>query len=190
MSQLLPELLSEPAPQPLRLRRIGAALLAVGLLTSCSTGADEPTGPGEPAVPAPGPDAARADYTAAYDDVVRALEQSVPTVRWTAKDRYPLVTEQPDGSCHLFLAEALGDGDLYEPSDGLAGLATSLDPVLDEHGFAPLSEVVRPESGGDAYVVATDPAGWELEVTAHPPTVSVAGPVGTDRCDESVLEGS
>lgn len=162
--------------------RTGAALLAVGLLTSCSGD--------QPAEPPPGLDSATTSYMAAYDDVVEALEQSVPEVEWTAKDRFPLVTEQPDGRCQLFLAESLGEGDLYEPSGGLTDLAAALDPVLDEHGFDPLSEVIHPEHGGDVYVTATDPAGWELEVAAYPPIARISGPVQTDRCDESVLEGS
>lgn len=174
--------------QALQLRQvrwIGAALLAAGVLASCSTSADD-----EPAEPPPGLDSAMADYTAAYADVVEALEQSVPEVEWTAKDRFPAVTEQPDGRCQLFLAESLGEGDLYEPSDGLADLAAALDPVLDEHGFGPLSEVTYPENGGDVYVTTTDPAGWELEVTAYPPIVGISGPVATRACDESILEGS
>lgn len=169
----------------LQVRRIGAALLVVGVLASCSAVSDD-----EPDVPPPGLDSATTHYAAAYDDVVDALEQSVPGVGWTAKDRFPLITEQPDGRCQLFLAESLGEGDLYEPSDGLTDLAAALDPVLDEHGFGPLSEVVHPESGGDAYVTATDPAGWELRVAAYPPIAEISGPVETDDCDESALEGS
>ncbi len=172
----------------LQVRWIGAALLAVGALASCSTGSARPDD--EPAEPAPGLDSAMTDYTAAYDDVVEALGRSVPEVEWTAKGRFPLVTEQPDGRCQLFLGESLGEGDLYEPSDGLTDLAAALDPVLEEHGFDPLSEVIYPENGGDVYVTATDPAGWELEVTAYPPIVGISGPVETDECDESILEGS
>ncbi|WP_369372359.1 hypothetical protein AB1046_03220 [Promicromonospora sp. Populi] len=171
--------------QATRVRRICAALLAVGVLTSCSTGSDD-----EPAQPPPALDSAVTGYTAAYDDVVGALQQSVPEVEWTAKSDFPAVTEQPDGRCHLFLAESLGEGDLYESSDGLADLAAALDPVLDEHGFDPLSEVVYPENGGDVYVTATDPAGWEVEVTAYPPLVGISGPVETDECDASALTGS
>jgi len=171
--------------QGLQVQWIGAALLAVGVLASCSTGSDD-----EPAEPPPGLDSAMTDYTAAYDDVVEALEQSVPEVGWTAKGRFPLVNEQPDGRCQLFLAQSLSEGDLYEPSDGLTDLAAALDPVLDEHGFDPLSEVIYPENGGDVYVTATDPTGWELEVTAYPPIVGISGPVETGKCDESILEGS
>ena len=171
--------------QVLQVRWTGAVLLAVGALASCSTGSDD-----EPADPPPGLESAMTDNTAAYTDVVEALEQSAPEVEWTAEGRFPLVSEQPDGRCQLFLAESLGEGDLYEPSDGLTDLAAALDPVLDEHGFDPLSEVVYPENGGDVYVTATDPAGWELKVTAYPPTVGISGPVETGRCDESILEGS
>jgi len=171
--------------QVLQVRWVGAALLAVGVLASCSTGSDD-----EPAEPTPGLESATTHYTAAYDDVVDALEQSVPGVGWTAKDRFPLIAEQPDGRCQLFLAESLGEGDLYEPSDGLTDLAATLDPVLDEHGFSPLSEVIYPENGGDVYVTATDPAGWELKVAAYPPIAGISGPVETDDCDESILEGS
>lgn len=168
-----------------RVRRICAALLAVGVLASCSTGSDD-----EPTEAPPALDTAMTDYTAAYDDVVEALAQSVPEVEWTAKDRFPAATEQPDGRCRLFLAESLGEGDLYEPSGELTELAAALDPVLDEHGFDPLSEVVYPENGGDVYVTATDPAGWEVEVSAYPPLVGISGPVETDECDESILTGS
>ncbi|MBE1876302.1 hypothetical protein [Myceligenerans pegani] len=163
-------------------RRTGAALLAVGVLSSCTAGAD-----GNPPEPPPALDAATTEYTAAYDDVVGALTRDIPEVEWTAKDRFPHVAEQPDGRCVLFLAESLGEGDLYEPSGGLTELAAVLDPVLDEHGFDPVSEVVYPESGGDVYVTATDPAGWELTVGAYPPIVGLSGPVETDRCDESAL---
>lgn len=164
-------------------RRTSAALLAVGALASCS--ADD-----GPAEPAPAPDSATTEYTAAYDDVVDALTRDVPEVEWAPKGRFPAVTEQPDGRCVLFLAESLGEGDLYEPSGGLVDLAAVLDPVLAEHGFDPLSEVVYPENGGDVYVTATDPAGWELKVAAYPPIVEISGPVETDRCDESVLDGA
>lgn len=166
-----------------QVRRTGAALLAVGVLASCS--ADD-----DPAEAPPVLDSATTEYTAAYDDVVDALTRDVPEVEWAAKDRFPAVAAQPDGGCVLLLAESLGEGDLYEPSGGLADLAATLDPVLDEHGFDPLSEVTYPEHGGDVYVTATDPAGWELTVAAYPPIVGISGPVETDECDESTLAGS
>ncbi|MBO0609950.1 hypothetical protein [Myceligenerans salitolerans] len=166
-----------------QVRRTGATLLAVGVLSSCTAGAD-----GNPPEPAPPVDTARTEYSAAYDDVVAALTRDVPQVEWVPKDRFPHLTEQPDGRCVLALAESLGEGDLYEPSGGLADLAALLDPVLDEHGFDPLSEVVYPDDGGDVYVTATDEAGWELTVSAYPPVVGISGPVDTDRCDESALD--
>ncbi|MFI2364457.1 hypothetical protein [Promicromonospora sp. NPDC019610] len=157
-----------------------AAVLLPAVLTSCSAGPDDaPAGPVEPA---PAREAATEQYTAALDDVLGALQESVPGVAWTAKDRFPFVTGQPDGECVLFLAESLGEGDLYEPSDGLADLAAGLDPVLREHGFDPLSDVTHADNGGDAYVTATDPAGWELRVSAYPPLVGLSGPVESDEC--------
>jgi hypothetical protein len=164
-------------------RRAGAALLAAGVLTSCSAG-------GGASEPPPTIGAATAEYTATYDDVVAALVRDVPAVEWAAKDRFPAVAEQPDGRCVLFLAESFGEGDLYEPSRGLTGLAATLGPVLEEHGFDPLSEVTYPEHGGDVYVTATDPAGWEVTVSAYPPLVGISGPVETGRCDESALDGA
>ncbi|WP_460708220.1 hypothetical protein [Myceligenerans halotolerans] len=167
------------------LRRTGAALLAVGALASCTAGDDD-----GPAEPPPVLDSATTEYAAAYDDAVGALAQNIPEVEWAPKDRFPHLGEQADGGCVLFLAESLGEGDLYEPSGGLTELAAVLDPVLDEHGFEPVSEVIYPENGGDVYVTATDPAGWELTVAAYPPIVGISGPVETDGCDESVLDGA
>ncbi|MFD7308009.1 hypothetical protein [Promicromonospora sp. NPDC059942] len=154
-------------------------LLLPAVLASCSAGPDVPAGPAEPA---PAREAATERYTAALDDVLGALQEAVPEVEWTAKDRFPSLTEQPDGECVLFLAESLGEGDLYEPSDGLADLAAGLDPVLQEHGFDPLSDVTHAEHGGDSYVTATDPAGWELRVSAYPPLVGLSGPVESGEC--------
>ncbi|WP_460751089.1 hypothetical protein [Myceligenerans cantabricum] len=165
-----------------QLRRTGVVLFGVGVLASCSGGSE--AGPLEQP---PEPASATTEYTAAYDDVVDALEHSAPDVEWTAEDRFPQLTEQDDGRCVLVLAESLSEGDLYESTGGLADLAADLDPVLEKHGFDPLSAVIYPENGGDVYVSATDPTGWELEVAAYPPVVEISGPVETDECDESVL---
>ncbi len=164
-------------------------LVAILPLTACSGGAPV----ADPATaPAPAPADAMADNTVAHDAVLAALEERLPEVVWREKGRYPLVTEQPDGRCLLFLREDLGTGpdadELYDGTDGLAALGESLDPVLREHDYAAL-QASTDDHGGAVRATSHGPAGWKMEIELRGTTLLMAtvGPVAADRCDASLL---
>lgn len=161
--------------------------LVIALLAAACGGGG--SGDEEPAVePPPGLAAAITTYSALRADVLDALSTSVPLVRWEDKPETQMMG-QPDGSCVLFLPDALSHDDLFAASSELTDLADALGPVLESHGFGELSAVTYPEHGGDVYVEAADPTGWDVRVSAYPALVEMSGPVDSPGCDDADLTG-
>lgn len=181
----------------MRAPRTVLAVLATALTAAALSGctADAPT------EPAPPLDGALAAYTALRDDALAALRSGpdAPELAWAESGTavYPSVQEQDDGACVLFVTGADGAGTIDDASATLTTLAAALGPVVEEHGFEPLSEVQSSDMNGDLWVGSSDPTGWGVELRGGgqsspeaPDAVvelSISGPVTTDTCDDATL---
>lgn len=176
-----------------RRRRPSVWLLVMLLPALAACSGSDPVAD-EPAAPLSAPADAMARYAVVYEAVRDALEDVLSAVVWREKEQYPLVTEQPDGSCVLFLREDLGTGsdadELFDATDGLAALGDTLDPVLKEHGFSALTDPTTGEAGGAVSTMSSDASGWEVEIELEGTKLlmSTEGPVDAETCDESMLE--
>lgn len=182
------------APRTALTAPAAGALAAVVLLAGCTSG-----GPAEPAPPLP---EALTEYTALHDDVLAAVEHGpdVPELTWAESGTatYPAVQEQEDGECVLFVTNVNGTGTVDDARATLGALAAAVGPVVEEHGFEPLSEIQQSDVNGDLWVESSDPSGWTFEVrgggqsSAEAPDavveLSLSGPVTTGDCDDQALE--
>lgn len=174
-------------------RSVPALVAGVALVVLAGCSPDAPTAPAPPLGEAVG------TYSAVRDDALAAL-QGAQDLAWaeSGTTTYPSITEQDDGTCVLFVTDATGTGTVGDARAVLTSLASALGPVVEDHGFEPLSGVQSSDVNGDLWVESGDPAGWSVELRGggqsspdQPHAVvelSVNGPVTASACDDAALE--
>ncbi|MFF2620318.1 hypothetical protein [Oerskovia jenensis] len=123
------------------------------------------------------------------DDIVAALTSLDPATPWETNGLPNL--SQDGAACTLVMADSgsrqyLYTGDGADDDNDFAAVRAALDPVLERHGFTPLSPTEF--TGPSVDVTSTDAIGAELVISSSQySVVQMDAPVLSPTCDTSEL---
>jgi hypothetical protein len=176
-----------------RLRQHSLATLLV-LGTTVAVGCTAPEGPATDPSSAPPVTASAApvaesfpNYDAVRAEIVAALEEKMPDIRWTV-DEPATLARVKDGRCMPYPQTMKSSNvDVVQPSNQFADIFSAGDPVLAQHGF-PAFDGTDTVAGGWVVARSTDAAGATLTIESKSPAfLRISVPVDSPACDPNEI---